>query len=196
MNQIEDGKGSGYRAEVTSMNQLVVQAESIPSEGFQAQQGKSFIIHAECHTAAAASGAFLQITNNDSAYDMEITRIYIDAHTITPSDLICVQVFDATESGGTTNTTAVVQKDRNTADTFDLTVKQSDGAADLTYTGGTQYHAFPINSMSGSQRNMNGTNRIPANSSVLFGWKTRGGGNATDGEIVSFSVNVIKRVRT
>ena len=38
---------------------------------------------------------------------------------------------------------------------------------------------------------MNNTNIIPSGKSITFGWKTRGGGNATDGEIVSLSVNFI-----
>lgn len=197
MDIIEDGTGSSSKAKVTAMNQLVVQSESIPSEGFQAQQGKAFIIHAECHTSASASGAFLQIKNNDTAYDLEVTRIYIDPHTITPTDLICTQVFDVTESNGTdVSSTAIVQKDRNTAEGFDLTIKISDSSSDLTYTGGTQYHAFPVKDMSPLQRNMNSTNRLPSGKSITWGWKTRDGSNAIDGEIVSFSVNVIKRERT
>ena len=196
MDIIEDGKGKGYKAEVTTNNQLVVQSESIPSEAFQAQNGKAFIIHAECHTAVAASGGLMTILNNDTAYDLEITRIYIDACTLTPSDMIVTQVFDADISNGTdASLTAIVQKNRNTAENFDLTVTVSDASSDMTYTGGTKYHRFAMSSMSSQQRDMRGTNIIPATKSVTFGWLTASGGNATDGEIISLSVNVIKRLR-
>jgi len=193
---IEDGKGKGYKAEVTTDNQLVVQSESVPSEAFKSFDGKAFIIHAECHTAVAASGGLMTILNNDTAYDMEITRIYIDACTLTPSDMLITQVFDADISNGTdVSSTAVIQKNRNTAESFDLTVTVSDASSDMTYTGGTQYHRFAMPTKTSQQRDMNGTNIIPATKSVTFGWLTASGGNATDGEIISLSVNVIKRLR-
>lgn len=194
MTSITDGTGAGYKGKVNEFNQVEVYSESVPSEGIQAERGNAFIIHAECHTAAAASGALMSITNNSSEYNLEVTRIYIDPHTITPSDLIITQVFDATLASGTdVSTTAVVQKNRGSAASFDLEVKCSDASADLTYTGGTQYHAFPVKTMTSSQRNMQLTNVLPRNKSITFGWKTRGGGNATDGEIVSLSVNVVRR---
>ena len=197
MDILEDGKGSGYKAQVTELNQLVVQAESIPSEGYKAQLERSYIIHAECHLAAASSGGLLHITNNDTANDLEVTRIYIDACVLTPSDIIVTQNFDATATNGTdVSSTAVVQKNRNTQASFDLTVKVSDASSDLTLSDGTQYHRFAMSSKQSQQRNMNGTNIIPANSSISWGWLTAGGGNATDGEIISLSVNVIKRART
>lgn len=192
--RIKDGTGKGYDAAVTSLNQLFTYSESIPSEGYQARLGNAFIIHAECHTAAAATGALLAITNNDQNYELEVTRIYIDPHTITPTDLILTQVFEPTLASGTdVSSTAIVQKNRGVADTFDLTVKISDSSADLTYTGGTQYHAFPAKTMTSTQRNMQLTNIIRKNQTILWGWKTRGGGNATDGEIVSLSIDVVRR---
>lgn len=196
MDIIEDGKGSGYKAEVNSANQLAVKSESIPSEGFQATNGNSFIIHGECQTAATASGGLMTITNNDTANDMTITRIYVDPHTITPTDLIITQTFDAVISNGTDiSSTAIVQKNRGLANTFDLSVVVSDASSDMTFTSGTQYHAFPIKTMTGQQRNMNETNVIPAGKSITFGYKTISGGLATDGEVVSFSVNIVKRTR-
>lgn len=194
MTRITDGTGNNYAGKVNKFNQFEVVSESIPSEGAQAERGNAFIIHAECHTAAAASGALMSITNNSSEFDVEITRIYIDPHTITPTDLILTQVFDATLSNGTdVSSTAIVQKNRGSAATFDLTIKISDASSDLTYTGGTQYHAFPAKTMTSTQRNMQLTNVIPRNKSVTWGWKTRSGGNATDGEIVSLSVNIVRR---
>lgn len=191
--QIIDGTGRGLKAKVNDDNQLIVLSQSVPSEGIQSEKGNSFIIHAECHTAAAASGGFMQITNNEQDFVYEVTRIYIDPQTITPTDLICTQVFDATGTSGTdVSSTAIINKNRGNANNFDLTVVISDSSADLTYSGGEQYHAFPINSRTSSQRNMQLTNIIPKNKSILFGWKTEGGGNATDGEKVSFSVNIVK----
>lgn len=192
---IEDGKGSGKIAEVNEFNQLSVVAESVPAEGYQAEKGNAFIIHAECHTAASASGGFIHITNNEVDNPIHITRIYIDPHTITPTNLICTQLFEAVAVGGTdVSSTAIVQKNKGSANIYDLTVLASDSGADLTYTGGEQYHAFPIKTMTGIQRNMNETNIIPAGKSVMFGWKTVDGSNAVDGEIVSFSINVVKRL--
>jgi hypothetical protein len=191
---IASGTGKNYLAEVNEFNQLEVLSESIPSEGVQSQRGNGFIIHAECQTASASSGALMSITNNDSNYNLEITRIYIDPHVITPSDLIVTQVFDAILSGGTdVSSSAVVQKNRGSAQSFDLSVLISDSSSNLTYSGGDQYHSFPVTSMSEIQRNIRYTNILPRGKSVTFGWKTSGGGNATDGEIVSLSVNVVRR---
>lgn len=194
MTSITDGTGAGYRGKVNKYNQFEVLSEAVPSEGTQAQRGNGFIIHAECHTAAAAAGGLMMITNNESDYEIEVTRIYIDPHTLTPPDLIITQVFDPTPSNGTdVSSTAVVQKNRGSAIDFDLSVTVSDASSDLTYTGGTQYHAFPAKTMTSQQRNMNSTNILPRGKSILWGWKTRSGANATDGEIVSLSVNVVRR---
>lgn len=192
--KIDDGTGSGRQARVNPRNQIEVSSEALSAEGAAARRAESFVIHAECHTAAAASGGFLHIENNDSNNDVEITRIYIDAHTITPTDLIVTQIFDAVITNGSdVSATSIIQKNRRSSETFNLTVTISDVSSDMSVTNGDQYHAFPVTSMSSQQRNMNNTNIIPAGKSVLFGYKTRGGGNATDGEIVSFSVNVVKR---
>ena len=135
MHIIEDGKGTGQKAEVTEDNQVSVRSESIPSEGYQAQSGKAIIIHGECHTSASSSGGFMQITNNDTNFDLEVTRIYIDPHVLTPADLIVTQVFDATGSGGSDG--SIIQKNRNTAETFDLTVKISDASSNKAAAAGT-----------------------------------------------------------
>lgn len=191
---LQDGTGNSFSAKVNEFNQIHTFTESLPSEGAQAQEGKAFIIHVECHTAAAASGGLLYIKNNDENFNLEVTRIYIDPHTITPTDLIITQVFDPTITSGTDySSSAVVNKNRGKFESFNLSVTASDGSLDMTYTGGTQYHAFPVKDMTAIQRNMQGTNILVKNNAILWGFKTRSGGNATDGEIVSFSVNVIKR---
>jgi len=191
--KIKDGTGTGNRAKVNEKGQLSVISESLTSEGAQAQAGNAFILHAECHTAAAASGGLLQITN-DNGEDIEITRIYIDAYTITPTDLIITQVYDATGTAGTDiSSTGIIQKNRGSAEMLAATLVVSDGSSDLTYTGGTQYHAFPVKTMTSQQRSMSGTNIIPKGKSILFGFKTVSGGNATNGEIISLTINLIKR---
>ena len=196
MSSITDGTGSGYKGKVNQFNQFEVISESVTSEGVQARRGNSFIIHGECHLAAAASGGLISIENNDSDNDLEITRIYIDAHTLTPTDLVVTQVFDATLANGTdVSSSNVIQKNRGLSESFDLTVKLSDASSDLTYSGGTQYHAYPVTTMSSQQRNMNNTNILSRGKSVVFGWKTVAGGNATNGEIISMSINVVKRPR-
>jgi len=193
MVEIVDGTGNGNRAEVNEFNQISCISESLSSEGINARRGGAFIIHAKCHTSAASSGAFINIVNNTQGYDMEISRIYIDPHTITPTNLIITQVMGATISNGTdVSSTAVIQKNGGEADVFDLGVTISDSASDMTYTGGIEYHSFPIKTMTSTQRNMSQTNIIPKGKSILFGWETVDGSNATDGEIVSFSINIVK----
>jgi len=193
---LEDGTGTNNAAKVNESNQLEVVSESLVSENAAAQRGESFIIHFECHLAAANSGALMSITNNDQNYDLEVTRIYIDPHTLTPSDLIITQVFDPTLVNGTDiSSSAVVQKNRSDNSQFNLTVKASDSSSDLTYTGGTQYHSFPADSRKSSQRNMNGTNILSKNKTIMWGYKTEGGGVATDGEVISLSVNIVKRLK-
>jgi hypothetical protein len=194
MNTIEDGSGSGYRAQVNSNNRLAVQSESIVGENIAARRGEAFIAHGECHLSAAASGGLLLLTNNSTSVDLEITRIYIDPHTITTTDLIITQFLNPTTTTGGTDisTTGLIQKNENYFDGLTATLKISDGASDLTYTGGSKYHSFPVSSMTPQQRNMNGTNVIAPNGSILFGFKTVGGGNAVDGQIISFSINFVQ----
>jgi hypothetical protein len=66
----------------------------------------------------------------------------------------------------------------------------SDGSSDLTFTGGLPYHAFPVKTLEQYGRDMKGTNLLGQNDTLLFGWETVDAGNAVNGEIVSFSVNV------
>ena len=54
--QLRDGTGQAYLAQVTKQNRLAVDSKSRPSEEVEAQDAKSFILHGECHLAAAASG--------------------------------------------------------------------------------------------------------------------------------------------
>jgi hypothetical protein len=195
--KIIDGTGKQYSGRINKSGQLYVYSESIPSEGAQSERGNSFILHGECHLSANSSGGLMTFTNLEQEYDVEITRIYIDPHTITNTDLIITQVFDAVVSNGADiSSTGIVQKNRGSGNVLKASLVISDASSDLTYTGGTQYHAFPVKSMTGLQRNMNSTNILSTNKSITWGFKTVSGSDAVDGQIVSFSVNVIKRLKS
>jgi len=192
---IIDGQGKGYLAGVSSENRLLSDSKSRPSEEVEAQNSRAFILHGECHTAAAASGGLLYFTNTSSVNDVVVTRIYIDPCTITPTDLIITQVrTPATTANGTDiSSTGIVQKNYGTANSTIGTLVISDSSSDMTYTGGSQYHAFPAKTMTSLTRDMKGTNVITPNTTILLGWKTASGSNATDGEIVSLSINCFTR---
>lgn len=191
MSMIIDGRGRGNIAHVDNSNRLLVLSTSLFAEEHHARMGHSFIAHGECHTAAAATGGLLAITNNSSVFDVIITRIYIDPFTITPTDLIVTQVKNPTISSGTDiTTTGIINKNYSSNIPFDGTLTVSDASADLTLSGGTQYHAFPIGTMvSPTARDMKGTNIVTQDQTIAWGFKTVGGGDATDGEIISISVN-------
>lgn len=192
--QIVDGGGHGKRAHVSDENRLYVESKSRPSEELEAMTGDAFILHGECHLAAASSGGLMSFKNTSNVDDVIITRIYIDAHSLTPTDLIVTQVKEPTVSSGTDiSTTGVVQKNFGSGKGLTGTLIISDGSADITLSGGTNYHSFPVQTMQQYIRDMTGTNVITANKTIAWGWKTRGGGNATNAEIISLSVNVIKR---
>ena len=72
---IEDGTGKEYAVKINSFNQMEVKSESLVAENSSSIRGESFIVHFECHLAAASSGALMSITNNDPTYELEITII-------------------------------------------------------------------------------------------------------------------------
>jgi len=191
---ILDGRGHGKVAGVSDELRLLSESKSRPSEEVEAQRGAAYILHGECHTAAAAAGGLMSFKNTSNLDDVVITRIYIDSHTITPTDLILTQVKNPTVSGGTDITsTGVVQKNYGKNDGLTGTLTISDAASDITLSGGSNYHSMPIKTMSQYARDMKGTNVVTPGKTIAWGWKTRAGGNATDGEIVSLSVNCFRR---
>ena len=157
-----------------------------------AEDGDSFILHAECHLAAATSGGLLYFTNTSPDKEYHIGRIYIDPQTITPADLLVTQVFDpATKTGGTNiSETGIINKNTGRSTTLTATLRTSDASSDITFTGGTQYHAFPITSRLSVFRDMKGTNIIFPGKTILWGWRREGGGGATDAEKISLSINL------
>lgn len=184
---------SGYKAKVNSDNRILVHSESLFSEEVKAHGGSAFIFHAECHTAAAASGGLMYFTNNDVDRHFHVSRIYFDAHSLSQSIIIKQIKNPATLVGGsniTTNTSyGVINKNFLRSDQAQATLVVSDAAADMTYSGGKAYHSFPIKTMSSVQRDMKGTNVITSTKTILWGWETLDGSNAVDGEKISLSVN-------
>ena len=138
--QILDGSGRGFRARVSDSLRLLVESMSRPSVEVAAEDGDAFILHAECHTAAATSGGFLFLTNDDNNADLVIERIFFDAHTLTPTDLIILQVKEPVPTGGTDiSDSGIIQKNYGSGGSLDATLKQSDASSNVTYTGGEQY---------------------------------------------------------
>jgi len=197
MGRIIGGSGGSVKeAIVDNDGQLLVSAKShAVEEWYSEEKGFGFIIHARCHTAAASSGSLLMIQNDETTKRIHITREYIDPMTLTPTDLIITQVKNPTTiTGGTDISTStsvgIIQKNFTSGVVLNATIKQSDGSSDMTFTGGKQYHAFPVSSRTPIQRNMNGTNILGKNDVLMFGWETEGGGNATNAEIISLSINI------
>ena len=186
-------KGGFKEAGVDNFGHLLGTSVGLEAEGFYALSGQAFIIHAECHLSASAAGGFLSIKIDESDRVFVITRIFADAHTLT-TPLAILQVKEpATTTGGTGISTStsvgITNKNYTKGTVLSATITQSDGSSDLTYTGGQTYHSFPLASGETQSRDMKSTNILGKNDTILFGWKTLSGGNATNGEIVSISVN-------
>jgi len=184
---IEDGKGAGNIAEVDNKQRLLVKSSSFVGEEVEAKEGNSFVLHGECHVAAATNGALFYFKNTSSTFNVFITRILIDGHSLT-DDFIIRQVFDPTRSNGTSTT--AVNKNRGSGKTLVGDFFISDGSSDMTFTGGTQYHAFPIKTLTTDVRDMQGSNILTPNTAVGFNWATVDGANAVNGEIISISMNI------
>jgi hypothetical protein len=189
MPEIIKSGDSGYTAKVDSNNRLFVDSKSFFSEEIAAQLGNAYIWHAECHLAATATGAFMGFTSNDQNYDYAITRIYIDAQTLS-NDIIIYQIKNPTLVGGSDiTTTGIINKNYKSGKIQLGTLLVSNGVADLTYTDGINYHAFVISNKVSTQRNMLGTIIISNGDTICWGWATLDGGVAVDGEKIAFSVN-------
>lgn len=190
---IDDGKGKGNQAQVNSANRLLTSSQSFAGEEVASAEGDGFILHAECHIAAATSGGLLYFKNTSSTFEVIVTRIYIDAGNLTDSFIIR-QIFDATIINGTDiSTTGIVNKNRASGIILEGILTQSDGSSDMTLSGGDQYHSFPVESLKQYARDMKGTNILTPNKSIAWSWATVDGGNGVDGEIISISCNTYRR---
>jgi len=191
---IKSGK-SGVTAEVGNDNRLWTNAKSYAGEEVAAQNGEAFIWHGECHLAAATSGALMYFKSTDVDKKVHITRIYIDPFSL--SDNIKIyQVKNPTtvSNGADVTSTNITNKNFSSGQTMSGTLKISNGSSDMTYSGGTKYHSFIARSLTSTQRNMLGTNVLDNNDEILWGWETMDGVTpATNGEIISLSVNIYRR---
>jgi hypothetical protein len=132
----------------------------------------------------------MAIKNTSADVKIAISRIYIDSHSLS-DNLIVEQIKNPIISGGTNiSSTGIINKNYASSREMTSILTVSDGSADLTFTGGKVYHAFPVQSLQQYGRDMKGTNLLGQNDMLVFGWETVDGGNAVDGEIVAFSVNV------
>jgi len=167
---IKDGQGKGYVAGVTDQFRLKVESKSRPSEEVEAQEGRGFILHAECHLALATNGGLLYFKNADSTKEIVITRIYIDPHILTNTDIIITQIKNPTVVNGTDiTTTGIINKNFRNQETLTGALVVSDGSSNMTYSNGSQYHAFPVQSMVSQTRDMKGTNVITPNTNICWG---------------------------
>lgn len=188
--QIIDGTGNSYRAKVGESHRLFVASRSSDAEEIAARNERAFILHCECHVSADASGAFLAFRNDSSDILYAVSRIYIDSHSLS-DDLIVRQVKNPTRSGGTDiSATGIVNKNYASNREVTGTLWHSDSGANLTLSGGSKYHAFPVTTLKQYTRDMRGTNILGKNDVIGWTWSTVDLGNAVDGEIVSFSVNI------
>jgi len=172
----------------------LVESTSHTSEEARGHDGDSYIFHCVSRTAAAAAGGFLHISNTSAVDSIVVGRIYVDPQTLTDADLLCTQWTGITSiSGGTDITsTGVVQKNSarvNALKTSGVTLTCSDASSDMTFTGGTKFHEFPLVSRTPAFRDMKSTNVIGPGRTWGLGWKLEDGSNAVDNQIVSFGVN-------
>lgn len=187
---IADGAGTGDKAKVGASNRLFVASRSSFAEEIGARNERSFILYGQCHLAAATSGAFMAFRNDNSDIMYAISRIYIDTHSLS-DNLIITQVKNPTRTNGTDiSTTGIVNKKFTAGRGLSATLWISDSSSDMTFSGGSTYHAFPVKTLSQHLRDMKGTNILSKNDIIGWGWSTVDGSNAVDGEIVSFSVNL------
>lgn len=176
-----------------SSGRAMVEAVKFDAEEQAAHDGEAYIMHGECHTAAATSGALMYIKNTSATNSIHVTRIYIDVGTLTPTDMFLTQVINPTtvSNGTDITTTGVIQKATNKVNALKssgATLKISDGSSDMTFTGGDQFHKYPVASRTSYQRSMNGTNVIGPGGEWIIGWESAG--TATDAQVISLSVNL------
>ncbi len=172
-------------------NRLKVQSKSRPSEEVEAASGEAFILHGVCRTAAAAAGGLWHFKNTSTTHEFVVTRIYIYPQTLTDADLLVTQVKDPTiDAAGTDVSDAcMVQKNFGSGRVLTGALTISDASADMTFTGGTDYHEFSLISRTMNSRNMQGTNVITPQKSLGFAFKLEDGSAAVGDQIITISLN-------
>ncbi len=192
--QIEDA-ATGLTAKVDLSNRLKVQSKSRPSEEVEAARGRSFILHGVCRTAAAAAGGLMHFKNTSTTDEFVVTRIFIYPQTLTDADLLITQVKDPTinAAGTDISSSGVIQKNFASGRTMDGTLTISDASADMTFSGGSDYHEIPIVSRTMNNRDMKGTNVVTPQKSIGWAFKLEDGSSAVGDQIIVISVNGFTR---
>jgi len=188
---VNGGKGPRFAQRVDEQGRAFGIVDSLDSEEWAARRGDSFILHGECHLAAATAGALMYYENDSDDYLVAIGRVYVDAHSLS-DDIIIRQAYDPTRANGTAITaTGIVQKHRRKPTTgLPGTLHISDGSSDMTFSAnGTRYHGFTISSLESIERDMHGTNILGKGDGIGWDWATVDGANGVDAEIISLSVN-------
>jgi len=194
---IADGQGKYGDMGVDIDQRGLVQSKSRPSEEVEAEAGRSFILSGVCRTAAATGGGFLHFKNTSTTHDVIITRIYVDPQTLTDDDLLVYQVLNPTinAAGSDISTSGIIQKNTGSGNTLAGILTISDASADMTFTGGSEYHRYSLISRTSTSRNMMGTNVITPQKSIGLAWELEDGSAAVDDQIVGICVNLYVRER-
>ncbi len=171
-----------------------VEAVSYFAEEAAGEDGDAYIFHGECRTDAAAAGALMYIKNTSSTKNIRIGRLYFDPQTLTDADLLVTQwITPTTTTGGTDITTSgIIQKKTSAPNALASTgciLKISDASSDMTFTGGSRFHTFPLNSRTSSQRDMKGTNIVGPGGEWFLGYKLEDGSSAVGDQIIGISIN-------
>jgi len=190
---IKSGDG-GNIAKVDDDNRLWTNTKANAAEEVAAHNGNAFILHGACRLAVAGSGGLFYFKSTDSVRHVHLTRMFFDCRTLS-DDIIIYQVKNPTTvSGGTDiSSTGIVNKNFTSGNAVTGTLVYSDASNAITYSGGTNFHSFVVESKKSYFRNMNGTNMLSNNDTILWGWETLGGGNAATTDIISLSINFYRR---
>jgi len=191
---IEDGLGKNGNVRVSDENRLATESKSRPSEEVEAAHGRAYVLHGICQTAAAAEGGLLAFTNTSTSEELVITRVYIDPWTLTDANLIIKQEKIPTVTAGTDITkTGIVNKNFGSGLSVTGTLKISDASSDMTFSGGTVFHAIPLISRTPINRDLKGTNVVTPKTTIGWSFALEDGSAAVDDQIISFTVNCYTR---
>ena len=189
--EIIDGTGSGRRMKVGKGNRAFVNSVSNTSEEVHTFNGESFLIHAECHMAATADGGLLAFKYTGDKR-INIVSLFLDSLILT-KDMKIVIVKNPTITSGTVDVANVIQRNGFRTAELSQEVTISDGAADLTFTGGEELISFGIQSLQSKDRSPKGAFMMKKNDILLIGWEAFTG-NGIDGELISITLGVYEFV--
>ena len=189
--QIEDGTGTGTKLKVGKGNRAFVNSVSNSAEEVHTFNGESFLIHAECHMAATTDGGLLAFKYTGDKR-INIVSLFLDSLILT-KDMKIVVVKNPTIASGTVDVANVVQRNGFRTAELSQEVTISDGAADLTFTGGEELISFGIQTLQSKDRSPKGAFMMKKNDILLIGWAAFTG-NGIDGELISITLGVYEFV--